>query len=103
MSDDMKKHQDLRIVDLFKAHAPPRRDAVFRISVLERREHRGFQQRIFAMFAGALAIMLVSAFAIRIGAAELGTMGTLVIGAALASSYFAFRRGLPQILRRYSI
>jgi hypothetical protein len=103
MSDEMDKDQDQRIVDILQAHAPARRDPVFRISVLERREHRRFQRRIFALLAGALAIILVWSFALRFGADELGIMGTLAIGAALASSYFAFRRGLPHVLRRFSI
>jgi hypothetical protein len=99
----MSEDKDVRIVDLLNADAPPRRDPLFRVSVLERREHRRFQRRLYTMLAGALLIILVSTFAIRIGAGGLGTMGALVVGAALASAYLAFRRSLPQILRRFSI
>jgi hypothetical protein len=98
MSDDV----DQRIVDLLRQDAPPARDPVFRLRVLERREHRRFQQRLFTMLAGALMILLVSAFAVGIGGGALRTTGAMVVGAALATAYAAFQGRLPRILRRFS-
>lgn len=99
----MSEDNDLRIANLLTADAPLPQDPLFRVSVLERREHRRFQQRLFTMTGGALVIILISAFAIRIGTAALEPMGALAGGAALASAYLAFRRGLPQLLRRFTI
>jgi hypothetical protein len=100
----MSEDQDNRIVDLLREAAPPARDPMFRLKVLERREHRQFQRRSFTMLAGALVIILVSTFAINIGGRALETTGSLaVVGAALASGYLAFRGRLLGILRRFSI
>ena len=99
----MSEDRDDRIVELLRADAPPARDPVFRVSVLERREQRRFQRRLYTMLAGALVILLVLTFAISMGAGTLGTMGALAVVAALGSAYLAFRSNLPQILRRFSI
>jgi hypothetical protein len=99
----MSEDQDFRITGLLKADAPPPRDPVFRVSVLERREQKRFQRRLYTMLAGALVILLVATLAVNIRAGALGTMGVLAVGAALASAYVAFRGFLPQILRRFSI
>ncbi len=99
----MREDKDDRIVELLRADAPPPRDPMFRVGVLERREHWQFQRRLCTMLAGALAIILVSVFAIGMGTGAMGSMGVLAVGAALASGYLAFRRSLPHILRRFGI
>jgi hypothetical protein len=99
MSDDRND----RIGEFFRAQAPPVRDPAFRLRVLERREHRQFQRRLFSILAGALLIILISAFAVGFGQGSLATTGALSVGAAIASGYFAFRGRLLQILRRFSI
>jgi hypothetical protein len=99
----MSEDRDDRIADLLREDAPPPRDPVFRLRVLERREQRRFQRRLFTMLAGVLMILLISTFALSIGPASLRTTGALVVGAALASAYLAFRGHLPRILRRFSI
>lgn len=99
----MREDTDDRIVELLRADAPPAHDPLFRLKVLERREQRQFQRRLYTMLAGALVIILMLAFARGIGTGAPGTMGALAVGAALASAYFAFRRSLLRILRRFSI
>jgi hypothetical protein len=99
MSDD----KDLRIADLLRADAPPPRDPVFRIKVLERREQQRFQRRLYIMLAGALLMVLISVLALSIGGGTLQRMGVPIAGAALASACLAFRRNLPQIFRRFSL
>jgi hypothetical protein len=98
----MSEDTDLRIANLLNVDAPPPRDPVFRVSVLERREHRQFQRRLFTMLAGALVILLISTFAISIGAGALGPMGALAVAGAVATACLAFRRSLPQVLRRFT-
>ena len=99
----MSEDRDDRVVDLLKAAAPPARDPVFRLKVLERREQRQFQRRWLTMLAGVLLIILLSTFAITIGERALVPTGVLAVGAALASGYLAFRGRLLRILRRFSI
>src|SRR2546423_1330478 len=99
----MSEDRDERIVEFLHADAPPARDPVFRLKVLERREQRQFQRQLFTMLAGALVIILVSVFAIGLGGRALVTTGALVVGAALASASLAFRGRLLWILRRFSI
>jgi hypothetical protein len=70
--------------------------------VLELREQRQFQRRLFTMLAGVLVIM-VSTFAISIGGGALVTTGALAVGTALANGYLAFRGRLLRILMRFSI
>ncbi len=88
----MSEDKDNRVADLLSQNAPPARDPMFRIKVLELREQRQFQRRSFIMLAGALVIVLVSILALSMGAAALKTTGILVVGAALATAYLAFRR-----------
>jgi hypothetical protein len=99
----MSEDRDDRIVELLRAAAPPARDPVFRLKVLERREHRQFQRRLFTMLAGVLVILLGSTFAISIGGGALKTTGALVVATAIASGYLAFRGRLLRILMRFSI
>jgi hypothetical protein len=99
----MSEKQDQRIVNLLRAGAPPARDPLFRLKVLERREQQRFQRRLFTMLAGTLVIILVSMLAIGTGGGALKTTGTLVVGTALATAYLAFRNRLLWILRRFSI
>jgi hypothetical protein len=97
----MSEDQDQRVADFLRENAPPSRDPLFRIKVLERRERGQFRRRSFTLLAGGLSIILVSAFAIDIGGGALQMTAALVVGAALAGAYPAFRRSLPQILQRF--
>ena len=99
----MTEDRDDRIVEFLREQAPPARDPVFRVKVLERREHRQFQRRLLTMLAAALVIILVATFGVSIGGGALETTGALVVGTALASAYLAFRGRLLRILKRFSI
>jgi hypothetical protein len=99
----MSEGKDDRIGELLRATAPPQRDPVFRLKVLERREHRQFQRRLLTMFVGTLVIILVSASALSSGGRAVEPTGALVVGAALASTYLAFRPRVLRILKRFSI
>jgi hypothetical protein len=99
----MTEDKDPRIADLLRADAPPARDPMFRIKVLERREHQQFQQRSFTMLAGVLVIILVSMISISFGRGSIKSAGLLAVGTALTSSYLAFRGRLLRILKRFSL
>jgi hypothetical protein len=99
----MTEDKDQRIADLLRAVAPPARDPLFRIKVLERREHRQFQRRLFAMIVGVVVIILVATISISFGRGSMETAGVLAVGTALACSYLAFRGRVLRILRRFSL
>ena len=98
----MNEQHDDRIVELLQRAAPPARDAVFRLRVLERREQRQFQRRLYIMLAGVIAIILVSTFAMSLGGGFLETSAP-VICVAVASTCLAFRQNLTRILRHFRI
>jgi hypothetical protein len=98
----MSEQQDDRILELLRQSAPPARDPVFRLRVLERREQRQFQRRLYIMLAGVIAIILVSTFAMSLGGGFLKTSAP-VIAVALASTWLAFRQNLTRILRHFRI
>jgi len=99
----MSEERDERIVNLLRAGAPPERDPVFRLRVLERREQRQFQRQLFTMLAGLVVILVVSIFATGTGAGSLKATGLLAVGIAFATAYLAFRGRFLRILRRFSL
>jgi hypothetical protein len=99
----MTEDQDHRLSDLLRAEAPPARDPAFRLKVLERRERRQFQRTSFTILAGALVIVLVAALGIRIGGMALQNGASLIVVAAFASAWLAFRGRLLRVLRRFSL
>ncbi|MBZ5578406.1 MAG: hypothetical protein LAP40_17725 [Acidobacteriia bacterium] len=99
----MSEDRDNRLVELLRADAPPERDPVFRLKVLERREQRQFQRRLLTMLAGMLVILVGMGFAISLGNGALAPTGALIVGAALVSGYLAFRGQVRRILGRFSL
>lgn len=99
----MSEKQDQRIVDLLRTATPPARDPIFRLRVLERREQRQFQRRLYIMLAGAILIILVSTMSIALGGGPLETKGAPVVGVAVASACLAFRQSLTRILKHFRI
>ena len=99
----MSEGRDVRMEQFLRANAPPTRDPVFRLKVLERREQRDFQRRLVTMFAGVLVMLLVLGYYLSTGERALVPAGALAVGAALASASLAFRGRLLGIFRRFSI
>ena len=95
--------QDPKIVSFLLNAAPPERDPVFRLRVLEGREKRMFRRRLFTMSAGLILIGLVAAFGVGIGGGAPVIKGLLTVAAAFCSAWLAFRGHLRQILRRSSL
>jgi hypothetical protein len=98
----MSEQQDPRIVAMFQQAAPPARDALFRIQVLERRERREFQGRMLTITLGGGAILLLALAAILRGETDLDMTGVLVAAGTLACACWAFRRSL-RILRHFRV
>ncbi len=99
----MSEKRDDRIAQFFREAAPPARDPVFRLKVLERLEQRRFQRQVSIMGAGVLLILAASLFARSMGEGDLQTVGALAVSAAVGTAYFAFQGGLWRTLRRFRI
>ena len=97
----MDKQQDPRIAELLQQAAPPARDPLFRVRVLERREQREFRHRLYIIVTGGLAILLISGLAIGTGGRALEMTGVPVASIALATTCLAFRKRLAQIVRQF--
>jgi hypothetical protein len=58
---------DERITAALQHDAPPPRDPVFRIQLLERRERQRFRRRAQQALAGGAAVLIVSALTVSAG------------------------------------
>ena len=92
---------DDRIGELLRADAPPARDPMFRLSVLERREREWFRQRSLVLLCGALALAVIAAIGISAGGDAAMTTVVLVVLAALAVGYVLYRPAVTRLLQRF--
>ncbi len=102
MTDDV----DSKLSALLLSGAPPARDPLFRIRVIERRERERYRQRSRALLAGAAFVVLAHGVALALApdvfTAGIGALiGLAVLGVGAASVAFAVRivralRGLPR-------
>jgi len=69
---------DERISTALQHNAPPPRDPVFRLQVLERRERQQFRRRALTALASASAMAITSALAVRAGS-EAYTAGSVLL------------------------
>jgi hypothetical protein len=94
----MNEQIDARIGDLLRTDAPPERDALFRIGLLERRERQRYRSRTRTLLIGATLLGLLGLGLAHVHnpfAATLITAFCLVlVGAGLRSA-----RGVLQALR----
>jgi hypothetical protein len=92
MNDDQLGH-------LLRSDAPAERDAMFRLSVLERRERQRYERKsaIILVAAALAAIMLWFGFVV---AGPLATFMIAVLCASLAGAFFLSIPGALQLLRR---
>lgn len=96
----MTNDEDERIAALFRKDAPPERDPLFRLKVLERRERQAFRRRMLVLALVAVGIA---------GAGVLGALSTgrafdivrvLFFGVALSGGYFVLGPQLARYARR---
>jgi hypothetical protein len=97
----MAQDMDERLAKLLLLDAPPARDPLFRLSVLQRRERQRFRQRSVARFMAALACVVTPWAVTMTHAGPLETAAALVFGAVLIASYFLYAPALTQILHSF--
>jgi choline-glycine betaine transporter len=96
MSEDF----DERLGRLLREDAPSDRSALFRLSVLERRERQRFQRRSAVLAAAAAVFAIVAAIGFNVGI-DLSAMAVIVVLCALlAISFFLSAPGVAMLVRR---
>jgi hypothetical protein len=88
------------IANLLRDGAPPERDPLFRVAVLECLERARFRRRRRVWLAVALTLAAVAAFGLMAGGGVRDAAGVLLVGAALAAGYFVLLPGVLQLLAR---
>jgi hypothetical protein len=96
-------HVDERITAALRHDAPPPRDPVFRLQVLERREQQLFRRRARQALAGATGVVVVSALTAN-GGSEAYTAGSVLLFALVViTAAVVYLPGFGQLIRRLSI
>lgn len=91
--------QDERFGRLLRGDAPPECDALFRISVLERRERVRFQQRSLVMVVAAAAVAVIFGLGFGMGLDLLATTAVAFVVAGLAAAFVLSIPGVIEIRR----
>jgi hypothetical protein len=91
----MMQDQDERFAELLREDAPAERDALFRISVLERRERVRFQQRSRVLLVAAVVVAFFFGVAFGIGA---DLFITTLVGLLIAGLAAAFILSVPGVM-----
>jgi hypothetical protein len=98
MSDD---DLDRRFAALLHEDAPPERDPLFRVEVLQRIERATYRRRLVAAVAGAAVFAVIAVLGATVGGAPRSAAIPLLIGAALTCGYFVLAPVLTQMLARF--
>lgn len=80
--------------------APPERDPMFRLGVIERRERQRYQRRSLILAIAAIAVAIVFAIGFNAGANLLVTSAIALLFAALAAAIVLSVPGVRELLRR---
>ena len=96
----MTEGLDEKLGRLPRADAPPERDPLFRIRVLERRERQRFQHRSQMLLAAAVVVAVFPALILTLGTSLIapGLIAAFCI-AVIAAGLFSIR-GVLQVVRR---
>jgi O-antigen/teichoic acid export membrane protein len=95
----MTQDTDDRLGRLLREDAPPERDPLFRIRLLERREHRRFRQRSLALLVGAAVLTVIPAITLALMDNPIAAGVAAVFCVALLGAGLASFRGLLQAVR----
>jgi hypothetical protein len=94
---------DERITAALQHDAPPPRDPLFRIHVLERAERQRFRRRTQQALAGAAAVVVVSAVTVSAGPETYTAGGVLLFALVLITGAVVVLPEFAKLVRRLSI
>ena len=93
---------DDRITAALQHDAPPPRDPVFRIQLLERRERQRFRRQIQQAVAGGAAVLIVSALTVSAGSMAY-VAGSVLLFALVLITGAVVLPAFGRLIRRLSI
>jgi hypothetical protein len=96
----MTEQHDERLGRLLREDAPPERDALFRLSVLQRRERQRFQRLSLVLLTAALAIAVIVGIGFNAGFDLISTGALALLCAAFAVAVFFSLPGVAMLLSR---
>jgi len=94
---------DQRITTALQHDAPPPRDPVFRIQLLERRERKRFRHRVQQALAAGAAVLVVSALTVSTGSTAYVAGSVLLFALVLVSAAVVYLPEFGRLIRRLSI
>ena len=94
---------DERITAALQHDAPPPRDPLFRIQVLERAERQRFRRRTQHSLAGGAAVAVVSALTVSAGGEAYTAGGVVLFALVLVTAAVGVLPDLGRLIRRLSI
>jgi hypothetical protein len=97
----MNMDLDERIATVLRENAPPQRDAMFRIAVLERLERQRFKRRLSLLAVAAAAVVVLVSLGYGARSNASGSIGVLLLCAVLAVSVFRHAPVLTHFARRW--
>jgi hypothetical protein len=94
---------DERITTALRHDAPPPRDPVFRLQVLERRERQRFRRRALHALAAMAAVAVVSALTASAGGEAYTAGSVLLFAMVLVTTAVVYLPGFGRLIRRVFI
>ena len=88
----MTDEKDERLIKQLQQLAPPARDPLFRVKVLERRERKRFRAQVSTVAITVLTLI--------VGSAMSGSGQLIVLGAGLIAGVAIYASAVLQLLRR---
>jgi heme A synthase len=96
-------NSDQRITAALLQDAPPPRDPVFRLQVLERRERQRFRRRALHALAVGAGAAVMSALTVNAGGEAYTAGSVLLFAMVLVAAAVVYLPGLGRLIRRLSI
>lgn len=94
---------DEKLIALLRQNAPPERDPLFRILVVERLERAAFRRRVGTLVVAALGVALSLAIGVRAGGIFYEALGTLLFALAMIVTGLALAPFLRRLLGRFRL
>ena len=103
LGEHVMTNVDERITTALRHDAPPPRDPVFRLQVLERRERQRFRRRALHALAGGAAVAVVSALTVSAGGEAYTAGSVLLFALVLITGAVVYLPEFGRLIRRLSI
>lgn len=97
------RRSDERIAAALRQDAPPARDPMFRLQVLERRERQRFRRRALGSLATGATVAVILALGILTGRDAYAAGSVLLFALVLVMAVVVYLPGFGRLLRHLSV